>query len=338
MICEALPRTRLVNLPTPLEAAPRLSATLGVDLWIKREDLAGLCVGGNKSRLLEFVIGSLQQKGIDTLVAYAAEQSNKLRDIAAAAARCGMRAVLLIPAAEQAGASRQGNRLLFDILGADVREVPAGLDRNAILAAQEAVRDTLVAEGRHPAILDRALDYGVEATIAYVDAAEELHQQFAALPRAPHTVFIAAGAGMTVAGLALGLRHLRSPVKVVGVCVAGGAAELGAAVEDHADRAARRLGIATRLAAGDLVLDDGYMAPGYGVLTSAQVEVMQRFARQHGIILDPVYNAKVALAMLDWIASERVPRDAAVVFVNTGGAPAIYQYAAGIAGALENAL
>lgn len=338
MICEALPRTRLVHLPTPLEAAPRLSATLGIDLWIKREDLAGLCVGGNKSRLLEFVVGSLQQKGIDTLVAYAAAQSNKLRDIAAAAARCGMQAVLLIPAAEQAGARRQGNRLLFDILGADVREVPAGLDRDAIIATQEAVRDALVAEGRHPAILDRALDYGVEATIAYVDAAEELHQQVAGLPRTPHTVFVAAGAGMTVAGLALGLKHLGSPAKVVGVCVAGAAAELGASVEDHAGRAARRLGITTRLEAADLVLVDDYVAPGYGVLTSAQVEVMERFARQHGMILDPVYNAKVALAMIDWIAAARIPRDATVVFVNTGGAPAIYQYAAGIAGALENTL
>src|SRR5690606_5339335 len=97
MICADQPRTRLVHLPTPLEPAPRLSRALGIDLWIKREDLAGLCVGGNKSRLLEFVIGSRRAAGVDTLIAHAAAQSNKLRDVAAAAARCGMQAVLLIP-------------------------------------------------------------------------------------------------------------------------------------------------------------------------------------------------------------------------------------------------
>jgi 1-aminocyclopropane-1-carboxylate deaminase/D-cysteine desulfhydrase-like pyridoxal-dependent ACC family enzyme len=334
MICHGQPRTRLIHLPTPLEAAPRLSEMLGVDLWIKREDLAGLCVGGNKSRLLEFVIGSLQQQGVDTLVAYAAAQSNKLRDIAAAAARCGMQAVLLIPRGDEG--PPQGNRLLFDVLGADVREVAADLDRQAIVAAQEAASAELAAQGRRPASLDRALDYGVEATIAYVDAAEELHRQFAALPKAPSALFIAAGAGMTVAGLALGLKHVGSPVKVIGVCIASGGADLAAAVADHADRASARLGLATRLYPGDLVLVDDYVAPGYGVLTPAQVDITQRFARRHGMILDPVYNAKVALAMTDWIADGRIPRGDGVVFVNTGGAPAIYQYAAGIADSLEN--
>ena len=316
-----------------------LSETLGIELWIKREDLSGLCVGGNKSRLLEFVIGSLREKGVDTLIACAAEQSNKLRDIAAAAARSGMRAVLLIPdAAGQAHEPYQGNRLLFDILGADVRAVPAGLGRAGILAAQEAVRDALIAEGRHPAILDRALDYGVEATIAYVDAAEELQQQVAGLPGPVHAVFIAVGAGMTAAGLALGLKHLGSPVQVVGVSIASDAAELGDAIRDHADRAAERLGIATRLDAGDVILVDDHVAPGYGVLTPQLVEVIRRFARGHGMILDPVYNAKVALALVEWVEAGRIPQGARVVLVNTGGSPAIYQYAAGLTGDLETSL
>src|SRR5690606_16893150 len=116
MICGDQPRVRFVHLPTPLEAAPRLSEALGVELLIKREDLSGLCVGGNKSRLLEFAIGSLRADGADTLIAFAAEQSNKLRDIAAVAARCGMKAVLLIPdGGRPVDEPPQGNRLLFDI-------------------------------------------------------------------------------------------------------------------------------------------------------------------------------------------------------------------------------
>jgi 1-aminocyclopropane-1-carboxylate deaminase/D-cysteine desulfhydrase-like pyridoxal-dependent ACC family enzyme len=335
MICGDQPRVRLVHLPTPLEAAPRLSEGLGIDLRIKREDLAGLCVGGNKSRLLEFAIGSLRETGVDTLVAYAAEQSNKLRDIAAVAARCGMRAVLLIPGGAPA-APPQGNRLLFDILGAEVRVLPPGLDRAAILAAQEAVGEEAARAGRRAAILDRALAYGVDATVAYVDAAEELHLQLGA--DAAHSVFIAAGAGMTVAGLALGLKHLGSPARVTGICISSPAAELAPEIERHAARAAERLGISTRLHAGDLTLVDDYAAIAYGALTPPLVGVIRRFARAHGLVIDPVYNAKVALAIVERTAAGLIPKGATVVYVNTGGSPATYGYAQALAGAAPHAM
>ncbi len=337
MICAGQQRVRLVHLPTPLEAAPRLSAALGINLLIKREDLTGLCVGGNKSRLLEFAIGSLRGQGVDTLIGYAAEQSNKLRDIAAVAARCGMRAILLIPGPPPPdGQPLQGNRLLFDILGADVRVVPPGLDQAAVMAAQQAVRDEVAGAGGHPVILDRNLAYGIDATIGYVDAAEELHQQLAASAAAPHSVFIAAGGGMTVAGLALGLKHLGSPARVNGVCIATHAAELAPQIEFHARRAAERLQLATRLNAADLTLLDDQVDSGYGVVTPALVEVIRRFARLHGMVIDPVYNAKVALTLVEQVAAGRIPKGATVVYVNTGGGPAIYESATALsAGAAQ---
>lgn len=328
MICQGQPRIRLVHLPTPLEAAPRLSAALGINLLIKREDLTGLCVGGNKSRLLEFALGSLRDQGVDTLIAQAAEQSNKLRDIAAAAARCGMRAILLIP--PPAATALQGNRLLFDLLGAESRVVETGPDRASIIAAERAVAEEVSRAGGHPAILDRQLGYGIDATIAYVDAAEELHHQLAALPAPPHSVFIAAGAGMTVAGLALGLKHLGSPARVAGVCIASRAAELAPEIEHHAARAAARLGIATRLTAADLDLLDPHPEIAYGALPPALVGVIRRFARLHGMVIDPVYNAKVALALVERAEAGRIPPGASVVFVNTGGGPALYASAAAL--------
>jgi 1-aminocyclopropane-1-carboxylate deaminase/D-cysteine desulfhydrase-like pyridoxal-dependent ACC family enzyme len=327
MICQNQPRVHFVHLPTPLETAPRLSEALGVDLLIKREDLAGLCVGGNKSRLLEFALGSLRDDGMDTLIAHAAEQSNKLRDIAAAAARCGMKAVLLIPGTRHTDdAPPQGNRLLFDILGAEVRVVAPGLDRAAIMSAQEGVRDELVRGGRRPAILDRHLKYGIDATVAYVDAAEELHQQLSESAKSPHSVFIAVGAGMTAAGLTLGLKHLGSPTRVAGVCIGSRAADIAPEIEWHAARAAERLGLVTRLDAGDLTLVDDHVHSGYGVLTLPLVEVIYRFARLHGMVIDPVYNTKVALALVERIAAGRIPKGATVVYVNTGGGPATYKY------------
>lgn len=335
MICQDLPRVRFVHLPTPLEAAPRLSEALGINLLVKREDLAGLCVGGNKARLLEFAIGSLRDEGVDVLVAYAADQSNKLRDIAAVAARYGMTAVLLTSGgSDRGGAPPQGNRLLFDILGADVRVVSPGLDMAGIMAAQEAVRDEFTRAGRRAAILDRSLKYGIDATIGYVDAAEELHGQLAGAP-ALHSVFIAVGAGMTAAGLALGLKHLGSPIRVMGVCISSRAAEIAPEIERHAARAAARLGIATRLSADDLTLIDDYATIGYGVVTPALVDVIRRFARLHGMIIDPVYNAKVGLALVDRVAARRIPKGATVVFVNTGGSPATYDYAEALAGGVD---
>ncbi|MCC6719770.1 MAG: pyridoxal-phosphate dependent enzyme, partial [Acetobacteraceae bacterium] len=184
--------------------------------------------------------------------------------------------------------------------------------------------------GGHAVILDRHLAYGIDATVAYVNAAEELHDQLAAAAISPGSVFIAAGAGMTAAGLALGLKHLGSPMRVSAVCIASRAAELAPEIEFHAARAAERLGLATRLAAADLILADDHPDIGYGVVTPALVGVIRSFARLHGMVIDPVYNAKVALALVERVATGRIAKGATVVLVNTGGGPAIYNSAAAL--------
>lgn len=325
MICDKLPRTRLVHLPTPLEHAQRLSDKLGVEMFVKREDLAGLCAGGNKARLMEFVIGALQAKGVDTLVATSAPQSNKLREIAAAAARCGLRCVLLLPETPD-GVAPQGNRLLFELLGAEVRRLEPGLDDAALLAAQEAVCDELTSAGRRPAMLDRRLDYGLEATLAYVDAAEELANQLHERSITAQYLYLTVGAGMTVAGMALGFKYRALATRVTGVCVARSAGELRGAVVEHAGRAAERLGIATRLEESDVELVDDYVAPGYGIVTPRLRDTVRTVAGLHGMVLDPVYNAKTALALLDAVAGGDIVQGATVILVNTGGAPGIYPH------------
>jgi 1-aminocyclopropane-1-carboxylate deaminase/D-cysteine desulfhydrase-like pyridoxal-dependent ACC family enzyme len=308
-------------LPTPLEPAPRLSDALGINLLIKREDLAGLCAGGNKARLMEFALGALQAAGIDTLVASAAAQSNKLREIAAGAARCGMHAVLLLPGDDP---PHQGNRLLMGLLGAEIRPLPPALDDAEVLDALLAVQHELERQGRRAAVLDRRLDYGVFATLAYVDAAQELACQLAAQDIIANHVFIAAGAGMTAAGLALGLKHLGHSARVTGVCVARDAVTLADEIVVHAERAAAQLGITTRLADGDITLTDRYLAPGYGVVTDGIRDAIEHVARAHGMVLDPVYNAKTAMALIAEAADHGVAAGDTVVMVNTGGAPGIF--------------
>jgi D-cysteine desulfhydrase/L-cysteate sulfo-lyase len=327
MICQGLPRERLAHLPSPLEAAPRLSAALGVEVLVKREDLTGLCAGGNKVRLLEFVMGELLAEGVDTLIASAAAQSNKLREVAAAAARCGLHAVLLLPD-DGTRHPPAGNRLLFELLGAEIRHLAPGLDDAGVLAAQQGVEQELARAGRTPAVLDRRLEYGVQATLAYVDAAEELHRQLLARGRRAHAVFITAGAGMTVAGLALGMKHLGTGARITGVCVAQPAAALLPQVLWHAARAQQRLRLTTRLAEEDVVLVDEFLAPGYGVVTTGVRDAVQHVARHHGLVLDPVYNAKTALALIQQARRGTLPEGATVVLVNTGGAPGIHVHGA----------
>jgi 1-aminocyclopropane-1-carboxylate deaminase/D-cysteine desulfhydrase-like pyridoxal-dependent ACC family enzyme len=261
------PRVRFATLPTPLEEAPRLAEALGgIRLYVKREDLSGLSFGGNKSRLLEYVIADLLERGVDTVVAVAAAQSNKLREVAAAAARFGLHAVLLIDDEPPQG-TPQGNLLLYDLLGAEVRflgKPPAGRDMLAaqeLVAAEEEVKAELERAGRKVELLERRLGYGVLATAAYVDAAREVVDQFAEQAIEPDRIFITAGGGATIAGLVLGLKHLRCPARVVGVSVLQPPETVIAGAVELARRCAELLGIETRITAEDFTVLD-YAAPG----------------------------------------------------------------------------
>ena len=294
MICRDQPRERFVHLPTPLEPAPRLSEALGIDLLIKREDLAGLCVGGNKARLLEFAIGSLRDNGVDTLVAYASDQSNKLRDIAAVAARCGMRAVLLVPGdGRRRGAAGQPPALRYPWCRC-ARDGARPRSRGRHGGPGGGARRMSPAPDGRAAILDRHLDYGIDATIGLVDAAEELHGQLPPCRVRPVGVHRGRrghdrrrpGARAEAPRLAgAGHRGLHCQPR------RGGSRRRSSVMPPAPPR---RLGIATRLAAADLTLIDDQPAIRLRHGDAAAVEVIRRFARLHGLVLDPVYNAKVA--------------------------------------------
>lgn len=329
---EHLPRVRFATLPTPLEEAPRLAEALGgITLYVKREDLSGLAFGGNKSRLLEYVIADLLERGIDTVVAVAAAQSNKLREVAAAAARFGLHAVLLIDDEPPAG-TPQGNLLLYDLLGAEVRflgKPPAGRDMLAaqeLVAAEEEVKVELERAGRKVELLERRLGYGVLATAAYVDAARELVGQFAEQAIGPDRIFITAGGGATIAGLVLGLKHLRCPARVVGVSVLQPPATVTAGAVDLARRCAERLDIETRITPEDFTVLD-YADPGYGILTPSVARAIRLAATRHGVVLDPVYNGKTMAALIDQVEAGAIVPGMTVVTVNTGGGPALFAYA-----------
>ena len=325
MICDKLARLRLAILPTPYEEAKRLSAALGGPrIFMKRDDLAGLGLGGNKSRLLEFVMGAVQRQGCDAVVASASTQSNKLREIAVAANRLGLRCVLCLQHGHPQ-APRQGNLLLFDLLGVDLRFLPPEQSQGRrVLEVQEAVKAEMEAQGHRVYVMDRRLEYGTLATAAYVDQAEELLRDIEEVGVVPQRVFITVGAGMTAAGLILGLKHRGSPIRVEGVCVEDSPAALLPEVLGYAQRAAALLALETRVTPEDVTLHGHYLGPGYGRMTPAVAEAIRLTARCEGIFLDPVYTGKTMAALIDQVWMGRISRDESVAFVHTGGLPALF--------------
>jgi L-cysteate sulfo-lyase len=308
------PPLQLSHWPTPLDRAPRLAAALGLgpdDLWIKRDDLTDLG-GGNKVRKLEHLVAEALAADATVLVASGGAQSNHARMTAAAAARVGLRAVLVLGGTALAG--RPGNLALDELLGAEI-VLADGLSGARLDDRVGEVADRLRARGEVPAVLPFGGSSAVGAR-GYVACAAELEEQ---APDAAHVV-VAVGSGGTMAGLVAGLGQER----VLGI-------DTGATT-DPVERVAA---IVTELGgrADRLRLDRDQVGDGYGRLTPAAAAAMRTAARTEGLLLDPVYTGK-ALAGLAAAAAEGIVRPGErTVFVHTGGLPGLFghPYAAELA-------
>lgn len=323
---ERMPRVALAALPTPLDAAPRLSADLGgPEIWIKRDDLTGLCFGGNKTRQLEFVFADILAKGCDTVVAGAYTQSNWCRQMTAASRKLGLDISLVLLQGEK-GPALQGNYLLYRLMGAaiDVVDLPSlellqpHLDRKA-----EALR----AAGRRPYIVEPmgASNLSLGA-VGYVQAALELDEQWETAGLDPDWLVLS-GANMTPAGLMLGLKALGRRTRVINVTPVRWTEDRRIDIARIANNCAERLGIATRLDPAEVESHDEYIGERYGVVSDGCREALKLVARTEGLILDPVYSGKAMAGLIDQIRSGRLGKGERVVFVHTGGTPALFAYA-----------
>jgi L-cysteate sulfo-lyase len=323
---DALPRLKLAHLPTPLEPCPRLSEALGgPQVWLKRDDATGLAFGGNKTRQLEYVLADMLQKGCDTIVAGAYTQSNWCRQMSAAAAKLGLEIHLVVLHGEK-GPKLQGNFLLFKLLGAHVTVVDLPsvellqpyLDRKA---------EELRTQGKKPYLVAPMDQQNLAlGAIGYVDAGLEMDEQFDALGLDPSALFIA-GANMTPAGIALAFKALGRRTKVVNVTPIKWEEDRAMDIARIANRSASIVGIDTRLETSDFESHDEYIGVRYGVLNDSHREAIQLLARTEGVVLDPVYSGKAFAGMIDLIRQGRFEKDEQVVFVHTGGTPALFAYA-----------
>lgn len=306
---ERLPRVELGVFPTPLEALPNLSRELGVEVLVKRDDLTGLALGGNKVRKLELLLGDARERGARTVVTTGAIQSNHCRCTAAAARKLGMRCHLVL--FEGRHNDVQGNLLLDHLFGAEVEVHPGSeLPRRDELVAAAAARH------EHAYVIPFGGSNAL-GTAAYVWAYEELLRQLAG--RAG-TLFCVTSSGATHAGLALGAALHGEGPRVVGVTVSDPAAVSGPRVGELALAAAELLGVR---ATPDVQVLDGYIGDGYAIPTPAGVAAIHRLAESEGMLLDPVYTAKAMAALLAHHREYAQP----LVFLHSGGVPAVFAYA-----------
>lgn len=331
-----LPQVRLANLPTPLERAGHLSRLLNRELWIKRDDLTGLGLGGNKVRKLEFIVGDAMKEEAGVLITSAAAQSNFCRLTAAAARKCGMEAALLLRGSPEAPI--QGNLLLNYMLGAHVEftttsdpfdpDTKHRLDAMTQHYLQRGLRPYLVYlhEGRRP---------GALAVLGYVVGYFELVTQLAAEGIEADRIYVACGSGGTLAGLMLGVRLAGKATRVTGVSVNVSANALRARVVQAFRAAADLIGADVALDESEVALEDAYVGPGYAIATPEALEAIELSAREEALLLNPVYTGKAMAALIGHIRAGIIDENERVVFLNTGGDPLIFQHAAVIAGYLS---
>jgi len=326
-----LPRLRLATLPTPCETAPRLAEALDLaSLCIKREDLSGYALGGNKLRQLDFILAEALEAGAEMLVSTAGSQSNFCRSLAGAAAKLGLGCHLLLR--ESTGRELQGNLLLDDIFGAEVSFTSATDPWDpAIRQALDDIAVTYRAAGRNPFIVQLTGVSVATGGAAWFSAVPELLTDFERFGE-PDIVVVAAGSGLTLAGLALGLKCAGSHARLVGVSAQQPASRLVPLVCKTAETIALRLGLAERLHPQDFEVIDTEIPPGYGRPSPASVAAVRLAGRTEALVLDPVYTGKALAGLAAAVASGRYGAETKAFFVHSGGTPGLFMHDAAFAG------
>ena len=325
-----LPRLSLAVLPTPITDAVRLRAALGGPsvcprILIKRDDLTGLGLGGNKARKLEFLIADALAQGAQTVVTTGAVQSNHARMTAAAARMAGLRAVLVLTAKSDQPAA-EGNLLLDYLYGAEVRFVPAVDPMHAVGQDEAAVAEVVAdeaREGRKAYVIPVGGSSAVGA-LGYVTGTAELVDQLRAMNASPSRLYYASGSRGTQAGLTLGAKLSNAPYQLWGVAVSAGEPEKIERARKAANDAAVLLNSPTRVERDDLFTDQGFIGEGYGIATAEGLEAITLVADTEAILLDPAYTSKAMAALIRHVRAGEIPASETVVFLHTGGFPALF--------------
>lgn len=319
------PRLRFAHLPTPLEPLERLSRDLGGPrIYVKRDDCTGLAFGGNKTRKLEFLMADGLAHGADTVITAGGIQSNHVRQTAAAAARLGVDCELVLTRVvpwNGGDYEETGNVQLDRLFGAKLHFHPGDADRDA---AMDEIAGWVHARGGRPYVIPVGGSNTVGA-LGYVACALELEHQANDLGIEVDYVVHASSSGGTQAGLVSGFRAINSPTRVIGIDVDADTEAVAADVGRLAQAMAEQLDLPGDIA-DDVVVKGGYAGESYGAPTAGMIDAVTRLARTEAVVLDPVYSGKAMAGLIDLVANGAFESSDTVVFLHTGGTPALFAY------------
>jgi D-cysteine desulfhydrase len=320
------PRRRYTAGPTPIERIPRFSKALGgPNIYVKRDDLLGLTAGGNKTRKLEFLVAEALAQGADTLITCGAIQSNHCRLTLAAAVKEGLKCRLVLEERVPGTYSPQagGNIFLYNLLGAEqVKVVPAGSDLPEEMAR---IAGELAVEGRKGYVIPGGGSNPL-GVLGYVACAQEILAQTFDLGLEIHTILCASGSAGTQAGLVTGVQGCNMNVPVLGINVSRAKQVQEALVYGLVRATAEYAGLSAAVPREAVICFGDYVGPGYSLPTPGMVEAVRLLAGTEGILLDPVYTGKAMAGLIDLARKGYFERDSNILFVHTGGSPALYVY------------
>jgi 1-aminocyclopropane-1-carboxylate deaminase len=332
MALSDFPRYPLLFGPSPVHRLDRLSAYLGgAAIWAKREDCnSGLAYGGNKTRKLEYLVPDALAQGADTLVSIGGVQSNHTRQVAAVAARLGLKAVLVQESWvdwPDAVNDRVGNIMLSRIMGAEVRLVDEGFGIGIKSSWEQALEDVRASGGRPYAIPAGASDHRLGG-LGFAAWAQEVQQQEAELGVFFDTIVVCSVTGSTHAGMIAGFAGQDRPRRVIGIDASAKLAETHAQVEKIARQTAELIGLGRELRDDEITVLPGWAGDYYGIPVQSTLDAIRLSGRLEGMIVDPVYEGKSMAALIDLVRDGRIGPDSTVLYAHLGGQPALNAYSA----------
>ncbi len=316
--------------PSPVHPLDRLTAHLGgARIWAKREDVnSGLAYGGNKTRKLEYLLPEALSQGADTLVSIGGIQSNHTRQVAAAAAKSGLKAVLVqeswVDWPDPVN-DKVGNILLSRIMGADVRLVRAGFGIGFKESWQQALDDVRAAGGTPYAIPAGASDHRLGG-LGFANWADEVAAQERELGVFFDTIVVCSVTGSTHAGMIAGFAGQDRPRRVLGIDASAKLDETRAQVAKIAHATAELIGLGRELRDDEITVLEGWAGEKYGIPVESTMDAIRLSGRLEAMIIDPVYEGKSMAGLIDLVTSGEIPKDSNVLYAHLGGQPALNAY------------
>ena len=320
---KGFPRVKLMWGPTPIVYAQNISKDIGINLYIKRDDLSGLALGGNKTRKLEFIMGQALKQKYDTVITAGALHSNHALQTATAAKKLGMDAVLVLRGTKE----NKGNYFMDKIIDADTRVFNVKTSKELKIFMDD-IQKELIAEGKKPLIIPVGGSDPIGA-LGYINAALEIIEQCKELNLDFDYVVTATSSGGTQTGIMLGCKMLAPSIKMLNIGVGDPREELLSDVYKLAKETRDMLDIQEKIIDEkemEFATIDGYGFGGYGTIVREVIALIRYVAKKEGFYLDPVYTGKAFFGLMDLVKQKVIPDDSKVLFIHTGGLGGLFQY------------